>query len=101
MEQLRDSLKDARPSVSPDDVVAIIEYIEDNRERFKNQIPFSVMAEDLDMDYETLNDCLLHLILKRELIGFINDQETEDKSDDILILRDQHLIDKLNQYEIK
>ncbi|RMG30149.1 MAG: hypothetical protein D6732_16625 [Methanobacteriota archaeon] len=101
MDQLRDSLKGSRPSVSPDDVVAILEYIEDNRERFRDQIPFSVIAEELEMDFETINECLLHLIMKREIIGFINDLETEDKSDDILILRDQHLIDKLNQYEIQ
>lgn len=101
MEKLRENLKGQRPSVSPDDVVAILEFIEDNRAEFKDQIPFSAIAKELDMDFETINDCLLHLIMKKELIGFINDLETEDKSDDILILRDQHLIDKLNEYEIQ
>ncbi len=83
------------------DLEELLNYIKNNRKRFNDEIPFSAIAKDLNFDFEEITTGILQLILTKEIIGFINDKETEDKSDDILILRDQHLVDKMNQYRIE
>ncbi len=101
LQNLKDSLKIQKETIPPADLISVLEFVKENRKKFHDEIPFDVMSKSLEMDFETLNKCLLTLILEKEIIGFINDKQTSDKSDDILILRDQHLIDKINEYSVE
>jgi len=73
----------------------LLGIINDLAEEYSNNIPFTVLKEKSEYDYQVISDVLLHLIMQKKLLGFINDGGTESLDDDILIIRDSRFVDTL------
>lgn len=74
----------------------IIDFIPNLSIEFKNEIPFQAFKDATLLDFTTIKDALLELIMEKKITGFINDSSTaDDLSDDILILRDQRFVDRM------
>ncbi len=56
------------------------------------EITFQKIHEETGVDIKRMTNGLLKLITDGSVIGFINDKSTPDPSDDILILRQEHVV---------
>ncbi len=89
------------PEVSEDELSELHSTILSLKNELGNEIEFTKLSDKINMDFEKITSGILKLITEKKIVGIINDKETADKSDDILILRDERYLDKFEQYEIK
>ena len=78
----------------------LLDSINSLKGKYDNNIPFSAIYEQTNIEYDLISDIILALIMEKELLGFINDGGTEQLDDDILILREKRMVDELEpEYE--
>ncbi|MHA2029838.1 MAG: hypothetical protein ACW99Q_10635 [Candidatus Kariarchaeaceae archaeon] len=66
-------------------------------QKYRSEIPFTLIHEATGLDYEMIKQCVLELILAKKVTGFINDSSTaDDLTDDILIIRDERFVDVMD-----
>ena len=64
-------------------------------DKYPEGIPYTKFYADTDYSYDLIQVAVLHLIMTKKILGFINDRSTSDLSDDILILREKRIIDEI------
>jgi hypothetical protein len=66
-------------------------------QKYRSEIPFTLIHEATGLDYAMIKQCVLELIIAKKVTGFINDSSTaEDLTDDILIIRDERFVDVMD-----
>ncbi len=72
----------------------IMDFIPGLVVEFDKEIPFKILHERTLLDYPTIKEAILQLLMEKKLTGFLNDSATtDDLTDDILIIRDQRFVD--------
>ena len=74
---------------------AILNLIPSLNNNTPDGILYTTLHKETGYSYDLIQVAVMHLIMTKKIIGFINDRSTSDLSDDILILREKRIIDEL------
>ncbi|MHA2029727.1 MAG: hypothetical protein ACW99A_13705 [Candidatus Kariarchaeaceae archaeon] len=76
--------------VASETVLNLISSVSDEH---PDGIPYTLIHDKTGLSYDLIQVAVMHLIMTKAVLGFINDNSTSDLSDDILILREKRIID--------
>lgn len=71
----------------------IVELVRANYKQMNGEISFKWIHEQTSYNYDVINALLTQALMRKDLIGFINDMLTDDLGDDILYIREKRLVD--------
>jgi hypothetical protein len=73
----------------------ILNLISSISDEYPDGIPYTLIHDKTGISYDLIQVAVMHLIMTKAILGFINDKSTSDLSDDILILRQKRIIDDI------